>query len=127
LSTLISGGLPITQALEISSETIGNDVYKTIILETRDWVKKGETISSILKKYPDFISPIFVQMLVVGEETGRTEFTLINVANFYQKEIDRGLDTFITLLEPIIIIFLGVLVATLIASVILPLYQIGVM
>lgn len=124
LSTLISGGLPIVQALGITGEVVGNEVYKGIILETAEGVKRGEQISALLERYPGEITPLFIQMIVVGEKTGRLESSLINVVDFYQKETDRSLENFMRLLEPILIIVFGLMVGGLMAAVIMPLYQI---
>jgi len=125
LSTLIAAGLPITQALEITGEIIGNDVYKTIIFQTRDGIRKGEQISSNLEKYPEFIPPLFLQMTLTGEKTGNLDESLINVVNFYQKEVEQNLNSLINLLEPVLIIFLGGLVGLIVASILLPIYQMG--
>ena len=126
LSTLISGGLPIAQALEITGEVVGNDLYKEIILKTRDEVKKGEPISSVLKKHPNLIFPLFYQMVAVGEKTGTLDSSLMNVVEFYQRDVDQNLDSFIKLLEPIFIILLGGVVAGLMIAVLMPLYSIGI-
>jgi len=125
ISTLISGGIPIAKALEISGEVVGNDVYKEIIFRTRDQVRKGEMISSVLEQYPKEISPLFVQMAVVGEKTGLLENAFLNIVNFYQKEVDRTIDSLIGLLEPLMLIVMGAGVAFLLVSVMLPIYQIG--
>jgi len=127
LSTLISGGLPITQALDITGEVVNNNVYKEVIFETRDQVKRGETISSILEKYPKLIFPLFYQMVMVGEKTGTIDSSLLNVVSFYQEDVDRTLDNFVRLLEPIFIILLGGAVAVLMGAVLLPLYSTGMM
>jgi type IV pilus assembly protein PilC len=126
LSTLVAGGLPIAQALEITGEVVGNNVYRDAIFETRDGVKRGETISSILERYPDIISPLFYQMTVVGEKTGSMDTSLLNVVEFYEGEVDRALDGFVKLLEPIIIIFLGIGVAIFVIGILLPLYSVGI-
>ena len=123
LSTLISGGIPIVQSLEITADVVGNDTYKNIILKTRDEVKKGEKLSTVLKEFPNYISPMFYQMIIVGEKTGTLDSSLTNVVDFYQREIDSAIEQFLKLLEPIIIIFFGVIVAGLIAAVLLPLYS----
>lgn len=123
LSTLISGGLPIAQALEITGEVVGNTTYKEIILKVRDEVRKGEAISSILQLYPQSISPLFHQMVVVGEKTGTLDSSLNNVVEFYQKEIDRNLDDLIKLIEPLLIIVLGLIVGGLVGAVMIPLYS----
>jgi len=124
LSTLISGGLPIVQAIEITGEVVGSEVYKKIILETSDGVKKGEAISALLQRYPENITPLFLQMVVVGEKTGRLDSALLNIVDFYKKEVDMGLDNFMRFLEPVLIIFFGIIVGGLMVAVITPLYQI---
>jgi len=123
LSTLIAGGLPIVQALDITSQVVGNNLYKNIIEETKSEVRKGETISSVLEKYPQEISPLFHQMTVVGERTGTLDSSLNNVVLFYQEDVDRALNDFIKLLEPILIITLAVFVGGLMAAVLFPMYS----
>ncbi len=123
LATLISGGLPIARALEVTADVAGNEIYKNIILTTRDRVRKGETISSVLEKYPEYVSPLFLQMVLVGERSGQLANTLLNVVEFYQQEVERATDSFIKLLEPILILFLGLLVGGVVISVFVPLYE----
>jgi len=122
-STLVSGGIPVAQALEITGQVVGNPVYKRIINEVRDEVKKGQKISYVLGRYPQFISPLFYQMIVVGEKTGTLDTSLVNVVGFYEEETDRALESFARLLEPAMIIILGLLVGGLIAAVLLPIYS----
>lgn len=123
LSTLIAGGIPITQALEITGNIVGNVVYKEIILKTRDGVRRGQTISSILFNHPEIFPPMFTQMILVGEQTGSLDKSLMTLVNFYQKETDRAIDSMLALLEPALIIFLGFIVGGLVASIMIPLYQ----
>lgn len=122
LSTLISAGLPITTALKITKETVGSFVYREMISEIEKRVSEGEKISSVLVRYPDYAPPFVVQMIQVGEETGKLDKNLLEIVNFYQKEINRAISTFTAMLEPILIIFLGVVVAILAISVLEPLY-----
>ncbi len=124
LSTLISGGLPIAQALEITGEIVGSVTYQEIIFETRDKVRRGEQISSVLLNYPDIFPPVFSQMVLVGEKTGTLDASLLHIVNFYKKEIDREIDNFLSVLEPVLILFLGLMVAGLMFSVLMPLYKI---
>lgn len=123
LSTLIRGGIPIAQALEITADIAGNNVYKTIILQTREEVRKGGNVSSVLARYPDEFPAVFVQMTMVGEKTGTLGKTLLNVVDFYQKEVERSITNLLGLLEPIMIIIFGLLIGGLMASVLMPLYQ----
>ncbi|MEK7519420.1 MAG: type II secretion system F family protein [Patescibacteria group bacterium] len=126
LSTLISSGLPIVQAIEITGEIVGNRVYKDIMSETKERVKRGEPISAVLTGHPDFFPPLFTQMAAVGEKTGQLDSSLLNIVTLYSGEVDRTLDSFIKFLEPLLIITLGLLIAGLVASVITPLYQIQI-
>lgn len=123
LSTLITGGIPIATALEISGEVVGNTVYKDIIDKTRDEVRKGESIGSVLQKYPKFFPPVFTQMTLIGEKTGTLDSTLTNLVRFYKKEVDRAVDGLLGILEPVLVIFLALIVTVVIAAVLLPLYN----
>jgi type IV pilus assembly protein PilC len=123
LSTLIAGGLPISQALTVVSDIVGNVAYKDVILKTKEKVGAGETISSVLVEYPDLFEPIFIQMIMVGEKTGTLEKTLMDLVIFYQKEIDTAMANMIAVLEPALIVFLGVVVGGLIMAILMPMYQ----
>jgi len=123
LSTLIGGGLSIIQALEITGDIVGNDVYQTIIFQTRDEVKKGEKISKTLSRYPKQFPPILNQMVAVGEQTGTLDQSLMSVVDFYREEVDRAVDNLLSILEPVMVIFLGGIVAGLMGAVLLPLYK----
>lgn len=122
ISTLISAGLSINNALKITKETVGNFVYKKILDETEKRVSEGEKISASMIRYPEYVPPFVVQMIQVGEETGRLDKNLMEIVNFYEKEVKRAVETFTALLEPVLIIFLGVVVALLAISVLGPLY-----
>lgn len=122
VSTLVGAGLSINNALKITTDTVENQVYKKIIAETEERVSEGEKISSVLVKYPQYAPPFVVQMIQVGEETGKLGKNLMEVVNFYQKEVKRAVDTFTAMLEPVLIIFLGGMVALLAISVLQPLY-----
>ncbi|MFH1180802.1 MAG: type II secretion system F family protein [bacterium] len=125
LSTLISGGLPITQAIDTTADIISNSVYKAVIFKASDEVRKGEAISKSLSCFPELFPPFFTQMAVVGERTGSLDKTLSNLAKFYQKEIDRTINSLLGILEPLLIVFLGLIVGGMMAAMLLPLYQTG--
>ena len=125
LSTLVSGGLPIGQALEVSGNVVGNWVYQRIIFEARDKVLKGQSISAVFASYPEIFTPLFYQMCMVGERTGHLVKTILTVADFYEEEINRVADNLVNILEPVLIVVLGGMVGLLMADVILPLYQIS--
>lgn len=123
LSTLIAAGLPISQALEITGEVLGNSAYKKMIFETQEAVKRGETISSSLQKYPTIIPPLVIQMTTVGERTGQLDNILKNIVDFYQKELERGVDNLLSLIEPIMLVFLGLIIGVFAIAFLLPLYN----
>ena len=123
LATLISGGLPIARALEISGEIVGNEVYKKIIFTARDRVRRGETISSVLIKFPGVFPPVFVQIVLIGEKTGTMDNTLSNIAKFYERESERDMENVLDLVGPALIVFLGLIVGGLVAAVLMPLYS----
>jgi type IV pilus assembly protein PilC len=123
LSTLISSGIPIVQALDITRDIVGNDVYRHIIRQASEGVERGERISNVLKNYPVEFPIIFTQMVAVGEQAGSLDTTLKRMVDFYQKEVDRTVGTVIALLEPILIIAMAVVVGLLLAGVLLPIYQ----
>lgn len=122
LSVLIQGGLPIVQALEITAQVVRNKVYKDILLETIEEVKKGNTISSVLKNKKEI--PVMIsQMVFVGEETGKLDSTLKSAADFYHKEVTVMMDNLVTLIEPFLIIALGIGVAILLVGILMPMYN----
>ena len=124
LSTLISGGLMIGQALELSADIIGNSVYKKAILSIKDEVRKGMPISAASAFYPDLFPSVFTQMTMVGEKTGSLDVSLLKISNFYQAEVERGLANMLTILEPALILVLGLVVGGLMFSILMPLYQV---
>ena len=122
LSTLIKSGVPILQSLEVTSDVMGNVIYKEYILEARDNVKSGGTISEILQKYDEFPAMV-TSMLSIGEKTGRTDFMLENIFKFYKNETENNLQNISQLLEPILIMILGVAVGFLVSGILLPIYS----
>lgn len=123
IATLMAAGISINKALSITSETVNNIVYRKLIGDIEKQVSEGEKISEAMAKYPDYFPPFVVQMIKVGEDTGKLDKTLGEIVNFYQKEIKRAIDLFSSLIEPIMVIFLGLIVAGIAASVLSPLYS----
>jgi type IV pilus assembly protein PilC len=124
-STLISSGVTINEALEVVADLVGNNVYRDTILRTKDRVVKGESVSVVLSQQTDVISPLFVQMVSVGEKTGKLDSSLVNVVRFYKRETDIFVDSLSSIIEPILIIGLALMVGFLVAAVLLPIYQIS--
>ncbi len=125
MSTLISSGLDVVKALEVTESIVKNTVYEEIVAEIGRDVKEGKEISSSLKKHPKYFPPLVTQMIIVGEKTGRMEQVLDGVVTFYRDQVERTMETYIKIAEPVLIIFLGMAVGGLIISVLLPIYNIG--
>ena len=125
LSTLVVAGIPIARALDVAAEVIDNNVYRDIITATKDNVVKGKSMSSVLENSPEFISPLFSQMIKIGETTGTMDTTLMKIVDFYKGEIDAFMDGLLSIIEPILIVALGGMVGILVISIYIPLYQIG--
>ena len=115
-------GVGITEALWIVEKIIGNTVMAQAIKNTRLRVSNGETIAASLRVSGEF-QPLVTRMLAVGEETGRLDQTLSKVNEFYDREVPQTVKRLLTLLEPMIIIFAGIVVAFVLAATFLPLYQ----
>lgn len=124
LAVLLNGGIPIVRALMIVSEVVNNSVYQGIILRAADEVKTGGSMSSVFSKSSE-IPPIVSRMIKIGEESGKVSEVLKNVARFYDKETDRITRNLAALIEPILIIVLGLGVAVLVFAILMPIYNIA--
>jgi type IV pilus assembly protein PilC len=122
LSTMLSSGISIVQALEVTSDVVGNLVYKEIIDAAIGDVKAGRSFADAIMEYPE-IPGVLTQMVKVGEETGSLAEIMATLANFYRREVNNAVDTLIGLIEPIMIVLLGLGVGGLLASVLMPIYN----
>ncbi len=122
LSTMLASGISMVQALEVTSEVVDNDVYKEIIDNTLIDVKGGRSFADAISEYPE-IPGILSQMSKVGEETGKLGEILGTLSTFYQREVNNSVDTLIGLIEPAMIVLLGLGVGVLLASVLMPIYN----
>ena len=125
LSVLVAAGLPITQALKITKDIIGNATYQSILERAEDRVSRGEKISFVLGGFPEQFPAFVTQMVSTGEETGRLEDTLINVVKFYQEDLSRTAENLTSILEPILILCLGAGIGVLAVALFIPLFKIG--
>ena len=123
-STMLISGVSVVQALDISASVVGNSVYAKILSEVTADVKGGSSISDAFGKHPE-MPGIMVAMTKVGEETGELGKILITLAKFYNREVNNAVDTLVGLIEPIMIVLLGVGVGTLLAAVLLPIYNLA--
>ena len=122
LGTLVSSGVSILDGLEITARTAGNRVIHDAIMESRTSIAGGETISEPLKKSGVF-PPMVVQMINVGEQTGGLDEMLTKIADFYDEEVDAAVEALLAAMEPIMIVFLGVVVGGMIIAMYLPIFD----
>lgn len=121
---LIKGGLTIPQAIEISSHTISNAVYRDRLQEASARIRKGDQLSKALGEMSEF-PPLVSQLVAIGEQTGRLEQLLEKVTDFYTREVDDIVNNLVTLIQPALMVVIGILVAILFASILLPLYSLS--
>jgi len=122
LSTLISSGVPILDGLEITARTAGNAIIEDAIMAVRKGVEGGLTVAQPLKESGVF-PPMVVQMIGVGEQTGALDAMLGKIADFYEEEVDQAVANLLTLMEPVMILFLGITVGGIIIAMYLPLFS----
>ena len=122
LSTLLASGVPILDGLDITARTSGNAIIEDAILVTRSGIERGETISGPLRETNVFPSMV-VQMINVGETTGALDAMLSKIADFYEEEVDTAVAGLLTLMEPIMIAFLGVLVGGIVIAMYMPIFD----
>lgn len=121
LSTLIASGVPILDGLDITARTAGNVIVEDAIQTTRKSIERGETIAAPLKQTGVF-PPMVVQMISVGEATGALDTMLSKIADFYEDEVDTAVAGMLTLLEPVMIAFLGLIVGGIVIAMYLPIF-----
>jgi type IV pilus assembly protein PilC len=122
LATLMASGVPILDGLEITARTSGNAIIEDAIMVTRKSVEGGQTLAQPLKATEVF-PPMVVQMISVGEQTGALDAMLSKIADFYEDEVDTAVANLMTLMEPVLILFLGTVVGGIVISMYLPIFD----
>lgn len=122
MNTMLSNGVPIVKALDITAAIIENRIYKEIAYRVSQKVQTGKSLSKALYEEPR-VPNILVQMVHIGEETGELGYILKNLAEFYRRELDSSIDTMIGLIEPAMIVSLGLGVGVLVSAILLPMYS----
>jgi type IV pilus assembly protein PilC len=124
LSTLVKSGVPIMDAMETVGKTSGNLVVERAVQEARESLKEGKTLAEPLRKSPVF--PMMVtQMVSVGEETGALDAMLAKIADFYEEEVNTAVDGLTSIIEPILIVFLGITVGFMVIAMFMPMFNLG--
>jgi type IV pilus assembly protein PilC len=122
LGTLITSGVPILQAIEITGQAAGNVVIEDAMVDVQQSVKEGQSITAPLEKVPVFPAMV-TQMISVGEETGSLDAMLGKIADFYEDEVNAAVKSLTSILEPILMLFVGALVGTVVISMYLPIFN----
>ena len=122
MGTLISAGVPILEAVTITSETSGNYVYEKALMSVHDSIREGESFATPLRESKT-CDPIVVNMIDVGEETGEMDSMLLKIADNYDEEVDVAVASLVSLLEPIMVVVLGVMVGTIVVAMFLPMIK----
>ena len=125
MNTMLSSGVQIVRAIDITADVVGSLAYKQILKEVADGVKSGLALSATFEKYPEEIPGIMVQMVKVGEETGSLGAILKTLSDFYKREVDDAIDTLVGMIEPVMIVVLGLGVGVLLVSILMPIYNLA--
>ena len=123
VSVLIKGGIPIAQAIEISGHTVGNALYQEILHIAAEGIRRGELLSQIMLAHEKYFPPLVYQMVALGEQTGKLEEMFGRISVFYVREVDNVVASLIELIQPILMVVIGVLVGFLFASILIPIYN----
>lgn len=124
LATLIIGGVDLVQGLNVVGEVVGNTVYQDLIEKTKQEVEDGHSIVSVFRQSKE-IPPMLCQMMAVGEETGKIDEVLEKLSAFYSREIENTVRNLVSIIEPVIIMVLGIAVGVMVAAIIMPMYQLA--
>lgn len=125
LYTLYVGDVEIVSALKIAADVVGNFVYRDLILQTAKAVEGGSPISSIFIEHTNVIPAMLPQMLAIGEKTGKSADVLEKLTNFYTREVDNSVQSLVTLIEPMIMVAIGLAVGVMVAAIIMPMYNLS--
>lgn len=125
LSSLLASTIPIVEAVRISSEVLNNLIYRENLLAASEALKRGEALSEILARYPATFPPMINEMIMVGEQSGRMEKMLQELSDYYNNEVELTMNNFTAIIEPVIILLLGLGVAGIAVAVITPMYTLA--
>jgi len=124
MNTLIVGGVTVSKSLEVVAEVVGNSAYRDLIIKSRQSVEEGGSLAKVFLA-SDMVPKMVPQMIVVGEKTGKLELVFKKVTEFYSREIQNVLTNLVALLEPSIMVIMGVAVGVMVAAIILPMYNLA--
>lgn len=121
--SLISSGISVIEGLEITAESIGNDIYTKALRAGEKQMEEGVSISHTLAQYPELFPRVLTSLVVVGERTGTLSIILLSLADFYEEEVSNKLKDMVAILEPVLLLVMGLVVGAIALSILLPIYQ----
>ncbi|MCX6781789.1 MAG: type II secretion system F family protein [Candidatus Magasanikbacteria bacterium] len=125
LSSLLASTIPVVEAVRISSEVLGNVIFRDNLLAASEALKRGESLSEVLSRYPRTFPPMVNEMIMVGEQSGKMENMLSELSEYYNNEVETTMNNFTAVIEPVIILLLGLGVAGIAVAVIMPMYSLA--
>ncbi|MBI5912981.1 type II secretion system F family protein [Candidatus Azambacteria bacterium] len=124
LHSLMKAGVPLTKALEITAQAIGNASYRQVLLDiAKNEISKGISFGMALKQRPEYFPRLTSSMIVIGEKSGNLENVLENLSSFYEEEVDGTIKSLITILEPALLLCIGLIIGAIALSIVMPIYQ----
>ncbi|MDD4900706.1 MAG: type II secretion system F family protein [Patescibacteria group bacterium] len=123
ISSLLKTDIMIIKSFQITANVLSNVHYRNALLDMSNKIKKGGTINEVIATYPKLFPPVVVQMIAVGEETGELDYVLEELAEFYEEEIDQTMNNLPAIIEPILILTLGIVVGGMAIAIIMPMYS----
>lgn len=125
MASLLSAGVDVILSISITRDVVRNNFYEKVLLEAEEAVTKGGTLSSVLEKYPRLYPPLVSEMVAVGEETGRLSDLLKETAGFYEQSVEQKTKDLSTIIEPLLMLFIGAAVGFFALSMIAPIYSLS--
>ncbi|PIV50245.1 hypothetical protein CO115_05245 [Candidatus Falkowbacteria bacterium CG_4_9_14_3_um_filter_36_9] len=124
ISSLLKTDIMIIKTFKITGNVMGNLHYRKALMDMAEKIKKGGQINEVIKNYPKLFPPIVVQMVTIGEQTGELDNILLELAEFYENEVDQTMNNLPSIIEPILILFLGCAVGAMAVAIVMPMYSI---
>lgn len=125
LATMFAAGVPLVEAMDSVAGASGNQVYKKAILQVKDDISTGTQLQASLSQFPELFPNMVVQMVAIGEESGALDEMLSKVADYYEEQVDAAVDNLTALMEPLIMVFLAIVVGGLVVAMYLPIFKMG--
>ena len=125
LSTMFAAGVPLVEAMDSVAGAAGNSVYTKALLKVRDDISSGTQLQASLRQFPDLFPNLVIQMVSIGEESGALDSMLAKIADYYEEQVDDAVDALTSAMEPLIMVFLAIIIGGLVIAMYLPIFKMG--